>query len=488
MAIIKTTYVIEVDDASGKVKIDGLTRGFVNADNAAKKLNQTLKTTGDNAGQVASKTGLAGAAVVEIGRTISDANYGMTAMANNLQQLSTLMVTLISTSGGLSNGIGLLLRAFQGPLGFIVVFQIAISLIERFSLAQRSANDDVKKLTESLHAQTGILQTLGNFASVSSDALDALKRQFREIGEFLDAAESTGDLDQATIDFAVARGRELLAARAEIKRITDLLTDTESNLTEERRRQLQLDLVEQYEAESRALNMLNLEKQKTLELTNEEEEVNREYREREKKARILTMAERLEFEREAENERLKMLAYAKQAEVTLEKAASESIRKYYEERAKHANIMATSVADSFYSIGEILGETTAAGKGIAVAGALIDTYAAITKTLRAFAGKPIPGYAIAQAIATGLFGFAQVKKILSVRVPGGGGSSGSANGATPDTSTRPTFNIVGTSGQSELRDTVERGVDRPVKAYVTTRDIRSAQELDRNTRSGASIG
>lgn len=93
-----------------------------------------------------------------------------------------------------------------------------------------------------------------------------------------------------------------------------------------------------------------------------------------------------------------------------------------------------AIGQGLSALSGIVGEQTKAGKALAVAAALINTYAAIAGQLAAFAGVPIPGYAIAQAIATGLVGFAQVKKILSVNVPGAGTSSGGQQpppGSTP---------------------------------------------------------
>ena len=105
--------------------------------------------------------------------------------------------------------------------------------------------------------------------------------------------------------------------------------------------------------------------------------------------------------------------------------------------------------------------------------------------MAAFSGVPVPGYAIAQSIAIGLFGMAQVKKILSVPVPGGGGGGSAGSMATPTQA--PTFNIVGTSGASQLREAVEGGLNRPIKAYVTQKDISTSAELERSTRKTASI-
>ena len=47
-----------------------------------------------------SSAGLAGATLVEFGRTISDLPFGITAITNNLSQLSTLFVTLVAKTGG----------------------------------------------------------------------------------------------------------------------------------------------------------------------------------------------------------------------------------------------------------------------------------------------------------------------------------------------------------------------------------------------------
>jgi len=65
-------------------------------------------------------------------------------------------------------------------------------------------------------------------------------------------------------------------------------------------------------------------------------------------------------------------------------------------------------------------EGSATSKALMSAQALINTYAAITGQLAAFSTVPVPGYAIAQAIATGIMGFAQVAKINGVKFAEGG--------------------------------------------------------------------
>ena len=75
------------------------------------------------------------------------------------------------------------------------------------------------------------------------------------------------------------------------------------------------------------------------------------------------------------------------------------------------------VASAITAVGDLIGKDTVAGKTLAVAASLINTYAAIAAQLKTSAGVPIPGYAIAQAVATGLVGFKAVRDIIAVQVP-----------------------------------------------------------------------
>jgi hypothetical protein len=159
-----------------------------------------------------------------------------------------------------------------------------------------------------------------------------------------------------------------------------------------------------------------------------------------------------------------------------------------EEKAKRTSL--DGYAGAISSLSSTIGKETAAGKGLAIASSLINTYAAITGQLKTAAASPggaIPGYAIAQAIATGVAGFVAVKKIASVKVPGGGGSGSSQTGSLPTAPTPPAFNIVGASGETQLADAIGSQTQRPARAYVVSNDVTTAQELDRNIIDGASI-
>ena len=136
---------------------------------------------------------------------------------------------------------------------------------------------------------------------------------------------------------------------------------------------------------------------------------------------------------------------------------------------------------------DMAGKDTAAGKALAVASATISTYTAIAKNLAAFAGVPIPGYAIAQAIATGVAGFAAVKNILAVKVPNSGGSGG-GGGSMPSMNlptTRPSSGFTMLGNEDPLRTTNEGGM---VRVFVTESDITTSQNRVSSIQAKATIG
>lgn len=139
--------------------------------------------------------------------------------------------------------------------------------------------------------------------------------------------------------------------------------------------------------------------------------------------------------------------------------------------------------DAMLEVGNLIGEQTALGKGLSVAGALINTYASIAGQLKAFSGVPIPGFAIAQAIATGAAGFAAVKNILAVKVPGSGGTSG----ASTSQPAPPAFNVVESSPQNQLNNALLAQNEQPVKAFVVEGEVSNAEQLRRNKINTSSL-
>lgn len=139
------------------------------------------------------------------------------------------------------------------------------------------------------------------------------------------------------------------------------------------------------------------------------------------------------------------------------------------------------------TIAGIVGENSKFGKGIAVVQAIQDTYAGATK---AFAQGGIFGYVGAAGIIAS--GLANVKKITSTKEPkapsfaSGSGGSSSVSVPTP-TVQAPSFNIVGSSETNQLAEAIGSQSQQPVRAYVVSNDVTTAQSLDRNIVESASL-
>lgn len=139
------------------------------------------------------------------------------------------------------------------------------------------------------------------------------------------------------------------------------------------------------------------------------------------------------------------------------------------------------------TIASIVGENSKFGKGIAVVQAIQDTYAGATKAL---AQGGIFGYVGAAGIIAS--GLANVKKITTTKEPQapsfakGGGSAPSISVPAP-TIQAPSFNIVGSSETNQLAEAIGSQSQQPIKAYVVSNDVTTAQSLDRNIVESASL-
>ena len=214
----RIVYTIEIND-QGKIKINDVTKGFEKASGAVKKLNQDLLTQGeimeDNAKKnqnMIDKTGLAGATLVELGHTISDSNYGLRAMANNISQLSTLFITLITTSGGLTKGLGQLLKVALGPVGLIVAFQGVIAAFEaadmRASKLERTTNA-LADAEAKAGAELKMLRQAINDGTFSQEQLETVIGRVNE--EYDDLNLQVGDNARLTDESALAIDNKILS-------------------------------------------------------------------------------------------------------------------------------------------------------------------------------------------------------------------------------------------------------------------------------------
>jgi len=158
-------------------------------------------------------------------------------------------------------------------------------------------------------------------------------------------------------------------------------------------------------------------------------------------------------------------------------------------KAEAQTQLINKVSSTMSNAAALLGENTAAAKGLAVASALINTYQGITAELATKTVTPFEiGLKIANVAIIAATGFKAVKNILATKVPGssGGGGGGAAMGAPPVA--MPNASSISGSNVNQLANTLGSQNQQPIKTYVVSSDVTSQQGMDRSIIKGATIG
>ena len=128
-------------------------------------------------------------------------------------------------------------------------------------------------------------------------------------------------------------------------------------------------------------------------------------------------------------------------------------------------------------------------KGLGIAQAIISTAQGIMNAYT----NPVDvasGVAFAKSLAIGIAGAAQIATISSTQFQpsgsGGGGTKPSVSTGAPTQATAPQFNIVGQSGINQVAQAL--GQQQPVQAFVVAQDVTTAQQLNNNIISAATVG
>lgn len=151
------------------------------------------------------------------------------------------------------------------------------------------------------------------------------------------------------------------------------------------------------------------------------------------------------------------------------------------------------ISDALGTLAQAVGENTAAGKALAVAQAIINTYQGATLALATYP-PPFGAIAAATVIAAGLI---NVKKIVSTKVPAPPGTKGISSSSAGSTPAVPSASFtppqiqtagagIGNTG-TQIAETIAESQQRPVRAYVVSQDISSNQAFDRRVNTAASL-
>jgi len=232
MADNSITYKIFVDADSGTATIRNLkgelVAGAVPLENLRREFGNFAKTvnsadfnkfkSGLDSATNAQKnlrtaSGGATSAVLELGRVVQDAPYGIRGMANNITQLASQMAFATKDAGSFGGALKDMGKSMMGPLGIVFAISIVVSLLDGLYGANKKAEESSKDLTNVFGEETTKLMVLKSALDDTNVSLESktelvnnANKEFKDLNVSLDengkiTEESAKRLDQLSLSF-----------------------------------------------------------------------------------------------------------------------------------------------------------------------------------------------------------------------------------------------------------------------------------------------
>lgn len=201
------------------------------------------------------------------------------------------------------------------------------------------------------------------------------------------------------------------------------------------------------------------------------------------------------------------------AKIKAAKAAADELVKIEKDKAAQKQAIQTAQINMVSQGINLLKQIAGKNKALQAAGIIAESAMGIAKTVISTQAANAGALATPQAILTS--GAAAVPVIVANKISAGigiaanlaatrkalqglkaGGSpppppasiSGASITASSTQATPPEFNTVGASGTNQLADAIGSQTKQPIKTYVVASDVTTAQNLDRNIITGATVG
>ena len=245
----RKTIIIDIKGKEAKIQVDGVQKSF-------KELNHELNRMQTGAQGASAATGAASATVLELGRAVSDSNYGIRGMANNLSQLATNFIYTTKQAGTLLGGLKNIGQALMGPLGVILLFQGAIAMLERWSMTTEKATEVTEDLNNVLAGAAGsaatnlkvLRDTLKKNMLTQQEANDAVReanKEYKGLNLRLDENYQLTEDSVYAIDVKILALERLAKAQA----LQSKLSEKYGELLELEAKQIELDVKAQEDLE-----------------------------------------------------------------------------------------------------------------------------------------------------------------------------------------------------------------------------------------------
>jgi len=419
-------------------------------------------------------------------------NLGALIKGNVTKAFSTLKGAIISTGiGALVIGVGLLIANFEE------VKKVVLNFIPGLAKVGDFIGKIIQKVTDFAGVTSEAERAYERLKKSTANQNDELDRQIKLLQAQGGQEEKIAKLQKQKIDNQIAvskanknkkdediknekdlENEKLIIAAQEKKRLDDIARQQSEKAKEEKQKRIEEakkreeERQQQYIADIKAKeDQANYESQvfadTVADLSEQDQQAKDDASERQ---RIATATD---------------LEYAQrnyEAKKELDKLSFEDKKKRTEETIGLLNNLAS-----------IIGQQTAAGKALAIATALINTYQGASEALKEKSTLPQPFSTIARFAAAGAIianGIRTVKQITSVKVPSGGGGGGQG-GSNPISGTAPVTAPIA-QGVSVQQTAVTNGVNikntDAIKAYVVERDITDSQDRIAKIKASATFG
>lgn len=546
---IKRVVEIVADTKQAASQIKELFDDLLNKEQQAKKEQDKLNESVEDLGKKASKTkkGLksVSSGFKNIGLAIKGAGIGIliglfsllkTALEKNTKaqkafkvvaefvsavvgELVDVIDSVVTTVADSTNGFESLGKVLGGILTLVLnpfkfaFLGIGLAISEAQLIWEKSFFGDkdpktIKALNESINESKEKIKELGNeTAKAGGEIISNFAGAVKEVGQLGRAVvDELGEVDiKASILRKKTEEAEAESAKkAEQRRKKAQQIADENARNEAARLKAIQDLQNQFIKENQDLDAKTREEKLELERQRAQEDLdNLIGTETEKREAQLALDELFD-QKEAELKEQRRLDKEQKDKEAFDKDNQERLKAFQEKqrladeeekREQALNDAKVGFAKQGLSlVGALAEEGSAIGKGVAVAQATISGIEGVQNAFKTAQSSPIttlnPAYPFIQAGIAGAFSAIQIKKILSTNPSGkgvsasssgGGGSAGGGGGISA-----PSFNLVQGTGSNQIAEGLNTQ-NEPIKAFVVSGDVTTAQNLDNNIIEDGSI-
>ena len=171
--------------------------------NAQKRVGVAHQQNIKNLDQTKDATGATTSSVLELGRVISDAPYGIRGMANNLTQLVSQLAFSTKEAGSFAAALRQMWTAMMGPLGIVVAITAVISAFDWLYGANKKAEKSTSDFRQEVEELADLLNTRLNVSIEEYIKLvDEKKRLDDDIAK---SGERVSKIEERLIEIAEER-------------------------------------------------------------------------------------------------------------------------------------------------------------------------------------------------------------------------------------------------------------------------------------------